>query len=474
MATIYDVTLTPSKDDLVTAWIGGERWYAAKGRTPRLRRLDSWRLDDPAGEVGIETIIYLDEAGPEPTIYQVPLTYRGEPLDTGDAALVGELDHPILGHRWVYDGPHDPVYAAQLLALIEGRTAAQHGSLSDTPELDIAGAPHPAWTVTGSLLGSRVLSGEQSNTSIIYDLVDDEGGSRPVIAKIFRTLAAGENPDIVVQGALAAWHCPFVPATVGQVAGAWQRPDGTTRDHGHLVFAQEFLPGADDAWRVALDLAGSGTDFTERAVALGVATAEVHAALARALPTEEPSDERIAEIVSGMRRRLAAATSEVPALNAIVPAARELHAILPDLHWPPMQRIHGDYHLGQVLDVPGRGWILIDFEGEPLRPLAERNRPDSPLRDVAGMLRSFDYVGGSLAQGPRPVDARAWVEQARRAFLDGYASVGDDPRVAHPDLLRAFEVDKALYEVIYEARNRPTWLPIPTTAITRLLEEVAP
>lgn len=474
MATIYDVTLTPGKDDLVTAWMGGQRWYAAKGRTPRLRRLDSWRLDDPAGEVGIETIIFLDEAGPEPTIYQVPLTYRGAPLEGGEAALVGELEHPVLGHRWVYDGPHDPVYAAQLLALIDGRAEAQHGSRSDTPDLDIAGAPHPAWTVPWTLRETRVLTGEQSNTSIIYDLTDDEGSHRPVIAKVFRTLSPGENPDVVIQGALAAWHSPFIPATVGHVAGAWERPDGTTRDHGHLVFAQEFLPGAADAWRVALDLAAAGTDFTERAFALGVATAEVHSALARALPTEDASAERIADIVAGMRHRLALATNEVPALNTVVPAARELHAMLSDLPWPPMQRIHGDYHLGQVLDVPDRGWVLIDFEGEPLRSLAERNRLDSPLRDIAGMLRSFDYVGGSLARGARPVDASAWVEAARAAFLDGYASVGQDPRLAYPELLRAFEVDKALYEVIYEARNRPTWLPIPTTAITRLLEEVAP
>lgn len=474
MATIDDVTSTPAKDDLVASWIGGQRWYAAKGRTPRLRRLDSWRLDDPHGEVGIETVIYHDVAGPEPMIYQVPLTDRGSPLEGGEAALVGEFDHPTIGHRWVYDGPHDPAYTDQLLALLTGHATAQHASLSETPDLDVAGAPHPAWDASGTPRGSRVLTGEQSNTSIIYDLIDDDGRERPVIAKVFRTLAAGENPDVVVQGALAAWHCPYVPATVGQVAGAWQRPDGSRRDHGHLVFAQEFLPGSADAWRVALDLAAAGADFTERAFALGVATAEVHASLTRACPTEEASAERIAEMVAGMDRRLAVATSEVPALSAIASTTRDLHARLADLPWPAMQRIHGDYHLGQVLDVPDRGWVLIDFEGEPLRPLAERNRLDSPLRDIAGMLRSLDYVGGSLAQAARPVDASTWVRDARTAFLDGYASVGQDPRIAHPELLRAFEIDKALYEVIYEARNRPTWLPIPTTAITRLLEEVAP
>ena len=124
MATVHDVTLTPGKDDLVLAWVGAQRWYQAKGRTPRLRRLDSWRLDDPAGEVGIETLVYEDlsgaDGGPGVT-YQVPLTYRGAPLPGADDALVGELDHPVLGHRWVYDAPHDPVYVAQLLALVRRR-----------------------------------------------------------------------------------------------------------------------------------------------------------------------------------------------------------------------------------------------------------------------------------------------------------------------------------------------------------------
>jgi predicted trehalose synthase len=133
-----------------------------------------------------------------------------------------------------------------------------------------------------------------------------------------------------------------------------------------------------------------------------------------------------------------------------------------------MQRIHGDFHLGQVLDVPGRGWVLLDFEGEPLRPLAERTQPDLALRDVAGMLRSFDYAAGSWEQTHPGRSAASWADRARAAFLEGYAQEsGRDPREDEV-LLKALELDKALYEVVYEARNRPTWLTIPTTAIARL------
>jgi predicted trehalose synthase len=136
--------------------------------------------------------------------------------------------------------------------------------------------------------------------------------------------------------------------------------------------------------------------------------------------------------------------------------------------WPAQQRIHGDLHLGQVLAVPDGTWAIVDFEGEPLRPMHERRVLDSPLRDVAGMLRSFDYVAGTLeAADPAARDAaRTWADSARAAFLGAYASaVGRD---LDPALLDAFELDKALYEAVYEARNRPDWLGIPVTAVRRL------
>jgi predicted trehalose synthase len=142
--------------------------------------------------------------------------------------------------------------------------------------------------------------------------------------------------------------------------------------------------------------------------------------------------------------------------------------------WPRFQRIHGDLHLGQVLLVPGRGWVLLDFEGEPLRPMDERSEPDSPLRDVAGMLRSFDYVAGTLElEGGDGAAGRVAADAARAAYLEGYAAGIGEPVETHARLLAAFELDKALYECVYEVRNRPDWLPIPERAVHRLLEAVA-
>ena len=181
-----------------------------------------------------------------------------------------------------------------------------------------------------------------------------------------------------------------------------------------------------------------------------------------------------------MRLRAATAAALVPSVAARsadrIAAALEAGA---DGDWPALQRVHGDYHLGQVLQVPDRGWVLLDFEGEPLRPMAERNEPDLALRDVAGMLRSFDYVAGTIAHegGDAVVRTSLGRPGARRVprRLRDRAR-----RLPHPrpslllrTLLAALELDKALYECVYEARNRPSWLPIPELAVHRLLETVA-
>ena len=463
---------------LLHPWVARQRWYAGKGRVPLLRRIGGLLLDDPAGEVGIDVHLLLDESGQTPTLYQVPLTYRDSRLAGADHALVAIVEdgahgrHGRVSTRYIYDAPHDPVFATALLRLIldEG-TASSEGS---TDSEDSGGSHIDGHRTTtqdlGAVLASHVLSGEQSNTSVVLDLVDSRGApSEPLICKLFRVLHHGQNPDVVVQSALAAAGSARVPRSVGHVCGYWPdagAPDGMAR--GHLAFAQEFLPGVEDAWRVALAAVASGTDFSEQARSLGQATAQVHETLAQAMGTRDATDDDVIALTRSMRARHASAVSEVPALaehDSMVHASIEQ---VSSATWPALQRIHGDYHLGQVLDVPDRGWVLVDFEGEPLRPLADRGQPDLALRDVAGMLRSFDYVAGSWEQAHPGQSAAPWATRARTAFLEGYTgSTGRDPR-QDAVLLDALELDKALYEVVYEARNRPMWLDIPTTAIARL------
>ncbi|WP_109473797.1 1,4-alpha-glucan branching protein GlgB [Ornithinimicrobium cavernae] len=455
-------TLTPSFAEFLPGWVASQRWYTGKGRTPVLRRLGGYRLEDPAGEVGIDTHLVVDESGPAPVVYHVPFTYRGEPAPELHTALVATVEHSELGTRWIYDACHDPVYVQALADLMHSAASvgAEGSRVSGGATRAAAEGPRPV------VRRSAVLVGEQSNTSIIVE-TGEPGGSAPVIIKVFRVLHPGENPDVAVQTALAEAGSTLVPRPVGWVTGTWTQPDGSPAE-GHLAFAQEFLPGVQDAWRTALVAARDDTDFTGRARELGAATAQVHATLREAFGTEELTAPRRQELLDRLRARHAEACAAVPELTAYDAQVASVFAAAADAEWPPLQRVHGDYHLGQVLDVPDRGWVLVDFEGEPLRPLEERTLPDLALRDVAGMLRSFDYAAGSLAQ-ETDLDRTGWAQAARAAFLEGYAAEsGEDPAAAAP-VLAALELDKALYEVVYEARNRPTWVGIPVAAVRSLV-----
>jgi 1,4-alpha-glucan branching enzyme len=471
MAIVHKgASLVPAKTELVAGWMPHQRWYHGKGHDPVLRRVGGFRFEDPEGEVGVETLLLADTAADPVVVYQVPLTYRGAPLEGGEHALLGTMEHSVLGRRWVYDGPHDPVYVDQLVdTILRSRQSDEAQASVGSNELARGTS---AGQVLGSVGSSTVLTGEQSNTSVICRMLTPEGGpAEPLIVKVFRTLQHGDNPDVVVQSALTREGSDRVPMAVGHLSGAWDDPSGAGLEHGHLAFAQEFIPGVEDAWRVALVAAAAGHDFTHRARDLGVVTAQIHAALAHALGTVEPSDAARDALVASMRSRYAAAVALVPALASRSASVERVIESVRAVSWPALQRIHGDYHLGQVLDVPERGWVALDFEGEPLRPLAERNQPDLTQRDVAGMLRSFDYAAGSVALADPARDATAWAAACREAFLDGYASVAGPAGADDTALVQALELDKALYEVVYEARNRPTWLPIPLGAVERLTTE---
>lgn len=439
---------------VLAQWMARQRWYQAKGAEPVLRIVGTLEGGTPG--VRVTTFLLLDEAATEPLLYQVPVAFRSEPLPGAERALIGEVDG-----RYLYDAPHDPAYVGIFL-----RTVADGGRLEGA---EAFATGHPS-ADPGTAISSRVFSGEQSNTSIVVNV---DGGPVPqIIVKLFRLVHHGENPDVTLQTGISAAGSDRVPRSFGVLTGTWPDPgraDGVAV--GHLAAVQEFLPGSEDAWRVALRAAAAGEDFTRRASELGEAVAEVHETLAHVFPTLPTSPSDVADAVALMRSRLAMAVAEVPSLHEHRDAIDAVYERAAHADWPDQQRVHGDLHLGQVLWTDARGWVVIDFEGEPLRPMSERSRPDIALRDVAGMLRSFDYVAGSLAHdGASDASvASDWSTAGRQAFTRGYVSRSGVDLASHQVVLDAFELDKAVYETLYESRNRPAWLAIPLAAVSRLV-----
>jgi maltokinase len=458
--------------DLLALWLPAQRWFAGKGRHFVVEKMTAlgvlterpWRSD-----LWLARVRYEDDGGSE--TYQVPLVRRPEPADQVSHVLVGETPDPDYGGRsWWYDALHDKeVTGAWLAGIATGRT---DGLLTFVP------GPHPEDLPLDA--SSLVNTGEQSNTSLIFD--------DAAILKVFRRVYPGRNPDIEVHQALGRLEggARHVARLLGHVSARWPGPDDRLVD-ADLAMLQEFFRTASDGWELAkasvrdlyaeADLHASevGGDFAGEAYRLGQATAEVHADLARALPTGMLDAAEVAELAEAMARRLDAALPTVPALETYAAGLRAaFRALGGHESGLPVQRVHGDYHLGQVLRTSHR-WVVLDFEGEPAKPLSERTRLEPPVRDLAGMLRSFDYAARHLlADHPheRQLSYRAdeWATRNRTAFLDGYAEAGGpDPR-EDGVLLRAYEADKAVYEAVYEARNRPSWLPIPLASLARLTE----
>ncbi|MCT1803432.1 1,4-alpha-glucan branching protein GlgB [Kocuria carniphila] len=323
----------------------------------------------------------------------------------------------------------------------------------------------------------RVISSEQSNTSVILTPPTSENASDvalrgdAVIVKFFRVVGEGRNPDVEVGVELTSQGSSAVPATAGWIDAQWRQ--GLVTTAGQLAVAAQFVDHAQDAWQMAVDSAKSGGDFTELARELGATTARVHADLMAAFdPITADHDARDAFLqdISGRLRWAWEACGDrfvelESALDTVMRDLEELREL------PPLKRIHGDYHLGQVLYNRDNGFKILDFEGEPLRPIKERVRPDVALRDVVGMLRSLDYAG-AMAGREESGDAQEWTRAASSAFLDGYREISDQSLDTESVLFQALWLDKALYEVVYEQRNRPDWVDVPANAVIRSLRAV--
>ncbi|MFP3987798.1 maltokinase [Streptomyces sp. E11-3] len=456
------VALLSSLDPLLRDWLPRQRWFAGKGRpVTGFGLVSAAELLPPSAAAPsapglLHLLVRVRQPGvpgqsvagappvPPADCYQLLLGVRRTLPTRLAPALIGRPARGPLAGWTVYDALGDPRLAELILERlrIPGRIGGLCFERADGVEI----APG---------LAARPLSAEQSNSSLVY------GDS--LILKVFRRVVPGVNPDLELPLALARTGCERVPAPV-----AWfhARAHSSQGDPYVLGVLQPYLAGADDGWELALDMLAKGADFTPEATALGRATAEVHAALAHALPTVTWGRAQRDLVASGMRERLDAAAQAVPALREYAPGLAAAFDALRDTGgdgFGHAQRVHGDLHLGQCLRAPTGQWSLIDFEGEPVRPLAERRLAQPPVRDVAGMLRSFDYA----ARSHQPW-APEWAAGCRAAYCTGYAEVsGRDPR-AEAELLRAYETDKAVYEVLYEARHRPDWLPVPLAAVRRL------
>ncbi len=228
---------------------------------------------------------------------------------------------------------------------------------------------------------------------------------------------------------------------------------------------QEFFPGSIDGWDLARECVAAGDDFMQESFDLGTTTARVHRDLAVAFGVTDLHDAALPAMSRRLHTRLSAAGELVVGVHDLEPG---LHAHLDRVGELPtltVQRVHGDFHLGQALRTPD-GWKILDFEGEPGGELDSRRVLDHPMRDVAGMLRSYAYA--AWQGGGNSVAAMAWGQACRAAFLSGYASGGDIDPSDHEVLLTAYTIDKAAYEAVYEQRNRPDWVEIPMAALREI------
>ena len=441
---------------LLQRWLSEQRWFASKSRElSAVNLLESLVLAaDESAELTLALVEARFSTGTH-ELYQVLLARRAD-----EAAAGGELD----------DAVGDPVHGAVLAGFFddEATVAGAHGSVRIHRA---AGSPD-----IGRRPQVRPMGAEQSNSSVILD-------DRYVL-KVFRRLEAGHNPELEMLGFLT--RVGF--ANTARLQG-WYGYSGELME-ATLGVVQDYVAGAKDGWALALAAIGSqDAAFVEQLRELGRVTGELHRALGSAsddpdFAPEEPSPDALGLLVATVDDQLERVWVDLPATDAalepILHRGQEIRDRLQAMRHAGLGgrqiRHHGDFHLGQtLLAVDGR-WIILDFEGEPARSLRERRRKRSPLRDVAGMLRSLAYAASAsdlLTGRPTP---DGWEEQARAAFLGGYFERVDMALLpagpgAIETLLSLFELEKAVYELRYELDNRPGWVGVPVAGIARLLEQ---
>ena len=443
-------------EDALAPWLGSQRWFAGKGQGPRdLAIVADTEL--VTGDPELRHLIVAVSHGTTVDYYQILVGLRRKLPARLRHVTIGTVSNGAAAGRIAYDALHDADLTKPLLAGI-----ASNASLGTLRMRKVEGAEFE----TG--LDSLVITGEQSNTSLVF--------GEESILKVFRRLSPGPNPDLEVTTALHTLGSPQVAEPLGWIE---TRLEGVATS---LAILSRYLRLATDGWTLAatsvrdlyastdLRAGDAGGDFSGESRRLGAATAQVHADLAAAFGTDELGPEAVGELTERMFRKLDLAVAAVPELGKHADMIGNAYAALAKLKGPfPVQRVHGDYHLGQVLRTE-TGWVVLDFEGEPATPLAQRRARSSALRDVAGMLRSFDYAArhqliGHPDQVARGDVARDWVRRNAAAFCAGYAEAGGLDPEANQVLLTALQLDKAVYEVLYEARHRPSWLAIPLDSL---------
>jgi maltokinase len=414
-----------TSDDLLGR-IVGERWFASKARDPESARVSGIHSVDDDVAIALAEVRY-----PEGThdIYALALG-----LENGG----------------VVDALQSPKLAARLLR--------GSGVRADGRSL-------------------RPMAVEQSNSSVVVD-------ERHVL-KLYRRLEAGPNPELEMLRVLGGRGFAHAPPLEGEVEHREPPVEAT------LVVVTGFVRSRGGGWELTLEsLQGQPDWLPDRARRLGEVTGAMHAALAADsedmhFHPEEPSAEAVALLAASIDEEIENVFVNLPDLPALAPIEgrggelRDLSQALAQVGAPGLViRVHGDFHLGQVLWSDRDDWVVIDFEGEPGRSLPERRQRHSPLRDVAGMLRSFAYVEDAARLLRRVEAPRGWEERCREAFLTGYGESVDRRLLPPSDvgaerLLGLFELQKLIYELRYELDNRPDWVGIPGAGLARLLEKGA-